>query len=87
MKKKNLSSLVFKKNKISNLHNLTRIIGGTGPGSEAAFNTLNTACGATYEANCKTYNPEECDDTTRTIADNTFEESCDCTGILTGAAC
>ncbi len=51
MKKKNLSSLRLKKNKISNLYNLNKFIGGTdgGSGSEQGLVTLNTNCGTCFE--------------------------------------
>lgn len=88
MKKKNSPLLRFKKSKISNLYNLKNIIGGTDTetGTDAALVTLNTVCGASCVFTCETYD-KTCNETTRTLADNTFEETCGSVAVLTGLGC
>ncbi|WP_046756758.1 hypothetical protein [Kordia jejudonensis] len=83
MKKKKFGLLNFKKNKISNLYNLQKTKGGTGtgPGTEGGLFTGLTNCGASCEVGCETYDPVKCYDTTRTLTDNTFYETCDCEGF------
>lgn len=89
MKKKNFPLLRLKKSKISNLYNLKNIIGGTntGTGTDAALVTLDTVCAASCVATCETYDHKTCDDTTRTLADNTFEDTCGCNAFVTGVGC
>ncbi len=89
MKKKNSPLLRLKKSKISNLHNLKNIIGGTDTetGTDAALGTLNTACGASCVHTCETFDNKTCNETTRTLADNTFEETCGSVAVLTGVGC
>lgn len=87
MKKRNLKSLVLKKSKISHL-NILNSYGGNLFTDTIGSNTvpyLPTVLNCESEA-CDTYDPTGCQ-TTRTIADNTFEESCVCDALITGAAC
>lgn len=86
MKKRKFKVLQLKKKKISNLHFLNSY-GGTGAATNTALVTLETVCGASCEIICKTYNPELCFDTTRTLADNTFNDTCGCDGFFTGVGC
>jgi len=85
MKKKNVSLLKFKKSKISNLYNLKKIVGGTG--TDGALVTLHTDCVVSCVYTCETYDPEKCHPDTRTLADNTFYDPCDCDGFHTGVGC
>ncbi|WP_046756770.1 hypothetical protein [Kordia jejudonensis] len=82
MKKRNFKVLSLKKYSISNLNLLTNY-GGNDEETNTAFTTVPgmptmVTCDDTYT--CPTINPDICQ-TTRTAADNTFEETCDCVGL------
>lgn len=83
MKKKNLSSLVLRKKRISHL-NFFNNFGGLGePTTGASITNPNHPTNATCPETdaCETVDPIKCQ-TTRTVAENTFEETCDCNGFV-----
>lgn len=91
MKKQNLSSLVLRKSKISNLTRLANLIGGTDPetGSETVFVTVNTDCGHTCIEYCEHSidNPTGCITNDKTVSLQTPTLVLGCEGLATGAAC
>lgn len=88
MKKQNLSSLVLKKNKISNLYNLHKFLGGNetlGCYDENPDETLEEYC--TMQCNPTiSINPLDCatNDKTRTLRPSYGET---CGGLNTGSDC
>ncbi len=77
MKKQNLSSLVLRKNKISNLNRLSNLVGGTNTASlpteevPSGVETVVTNCGTCTE--CISHRPNECgtNDTIRSLGNPT----------------
>lgn len=91
MKKKNLSSLVLRKKRISNLYLLSNYGGDLGNGETTTIGTdtmpsLPTMVSCPETETCITKDVAGCQ-TTRTLADNTFEETCSCNALATGVAC
>lgn len=92
MKKRNFKVLGLKKHKISNLHLLGNYGGGDGDGETVTIGSdtlpyLPTVINCPETTTCSySYNPTDCK-TTRTLGDNTFNQSCDCGGLVTAADC
>lgn len=93
MKKKNLSSLVLRKKMISNLYLLNSYGGELGNGETQTTGTVTitapnspTLVSCPETETCVTNDGGSCQ-TTRTLADNTFEETCSCNAFNTGVTC
>ncbi|QHI34970.1 hypothetical protein IMCC3317_03160 [Kordia antarctica] len=91
MKKRKFKLLELKKHKISNLNSLNSKGGDYGNGETATVGTdtvpyLPTIINCPETVTCDTNDGGTCQ-TTRTLADNTFNETCDCDGMVTGANC
>lgn len=88
MKKQNLSSLVLRKNKVSNLNKLSNLVGGSEtvpPPTEevpSTVETYGTYCGSCYE--CASLKPSDCqtNDTIRSLGNPTImNTSVNITGV------
>lgn len=91
MKKKNLSSLVLRKKRISNLYLLSNYSGNIGNGETTTVGTdtilnFETLVSCPETEVCNTENGGSCQ-TTRTLADNTFDNTCSCNAFNTGVTC